>query len=59
MAEYDREKDRVTIERTFEALLKLVQELNEEESRAVREGPDEESLAVFDLWRGTGNTVLT
>ena len=34
MAEYNREKDRVTIERTFEALLKLVQELNDEESRA-------------------------
>ena len=49
VAEYNREKDRVTIERTFEALLKLVQELNEEESRAVREGLDEESLAVFDL----------
>ena len=47
--EYNREKDRVTIERTFEALLKLVQELDDEESRAVREGLDEESLAVFDL----------
>jgi len=49
VAEYNREKDRVTIERTFEALLKLVQELDDEESRAVREGLDEESLAVFDL----------
>ncbi|MFC1816695.1 type I restriction endonuclease subunit R, partial [Thermodesulfobacteriota bacterium] len=49
VAEYNREKDRVTIERTFEALLKLVQELDEEESRAVREGLDEESLAIFDL----------
>jgi len=49
VAEYNREKDRVTIEKTFEALLKLVQELGEEESRAVREGLDEESLAVFDL----------
>ena len=38
-----------TIERTFEALLKLVQELDEEESRAIREGLDEESLAIFDL----------
>ena len=46
---YNREKDRVTIERTFEALLKLVEELDEEESRAVREGLDEESLAIFDL----------
>jgi type I restriction enzyme R subunit len=49
VAEYNREKDRVTIEQTFEALLKLVQELDEEESRAVREGLDEESLAIFDL----------
>ena len=49
--EYNREKDRVTIEKTFEALLKLVQEMDEEESRAVREGLDEESLAIFDLLR--------
>ncbi len=49
VAEYNREKDRLTIEQTFEALLKLVQELTEEEKRAVREGLDEESLAVFDL----------
>ena len=39
----------MTIERTFEELLKFVQELEEEESRAVREGLDEESLAIFDL----------
>jgi len=49
VAEYNSEKDRVTIEQTFEALLKLVQELNDEESRAVSEGLDEESLAIFDL----------
>ena len=49
VAEYNREKDRVTIERTFEALLKFVQELEQEESRALREGLDEESLAIFDL----------
>ena len=46
---YNREKDRVTIERTFDALLKLVGEMDEEETRAAREGLDEESLAVFDL----------
>ena len=39
----------MTIEQTFEALLQLVQELDEEDSRAVREGLDEESLAIFDL----------
>ena len=49
VAEYNREKDRVTIEKTFEALLKFMQELDEEEARHVREGLDEESLAIFDL----------
>lgn len=49
VADYNREKDRVTIEKTFEALLRMVQELGEEDSRAVREGLDEESLAIFDL----------
>jgi len=49
VAEYNREKDRVTIENTFEALLKFVQGLGEEESRAIREGLDEETLALFDL----------
>lgn len=45
----NREKDRVTIEQTFEALLKLVQELDDEQSRSLREGLDEESLAILDL----------
>jgi len=49
VAEYNREKDRPTIEKTFEALLKFVQELDGEDSRAIREGLDEESLAIFDL----------
>lgn len=49
VAEYNREKDRVTIEKTFEALLNLIKTLSEEESRAVREGLDEETLALFDL----------
>ncbi len=49
VAEYNREKDRVTIEKTFEELLKFVQELDGEESRAVREGLNEETLALYDL----------
>lgn len=49
VAEYNREKDRVMIEQTFEALFRLVQELDDEAHRAVREGLDEESLAIFDL----------
>ncbi len=51
IVQYNREKDRATIEQTFEALLKLVGELDEEDKRAVREGLDEESLAIFDLLR--------
>jgi type I restriction enzyme R subunit len=47
--EYNKEKDRQNIEATFEALLKFVQELEGEESRAVREGLDEETLAIYDL----------
>ena len=49
VAEYNQEKDRKNIEATFEALLKFVEELDEEESRAVREELDEETLAIFDL----------
>ena len=49
VAAYNAEKDRVTIETTFEALMKLVGELDEEATRAMREGLDEETLALFDL----------
>lgn len=49
VAEYNREKDRVTIEQTFEALLRFIDEMTTEEIRAFREGLDEETLAVFDL----------
>ena len=51
VAEYNGEKDRVTIEQTFEELLRFAQTLTEEEHRAVREGLDEESLAIYDLLR--------
>ena len=46
VAAYNREKDQVTIEQTFEALLNLVRNMDAEEHRAVGEGLDEESLAV-------------
>ena len=49
IAEYNREKNRLTIERTFEALLKFVADLDEEQERAVREGLDEPTLVLFDL----------
>ena len=46
---YNREKDRVTIEHTFEELLRFMNELDEEEARAIREGLDPESVAIYDL----------
>ncbi len=48
--EYNKEQDRASIEKTFEELLKLSEELNVEQKRYVREGfDDDEQLAVFDL----------
>ena len=49
IAEYNREKDRATIEKTFAELLKFVSSLDKEATRALREGLDEETLALFDL----------
>lgn len=49
VAEYNSEKDRVEIEVTFTALLDFTQTLNAEQTRAMREGLDEESLAIYDL----------
>ena len=49
VAVYNSEKDRVTIETTFEALMRLVADLDVESTRAMREGLDEETLALFDL----------
>ncbi|MFN2358706.1 MAG: type I restriction enzyme endonuclease domain-containing protein, partial [Desulfotignum sp.] len=51
VAAYNREKDRVTIEETFDELMQIHKEMGEEKNRAVREGLDEESLALFDLLR--------
>lgn len=50
IAEYNSEKDRVTIEKTFEALMKYYASMDEEEKRAVREGlEDQDTLALYDL----------
>lgn len=49
VAEYNREKDRATIETSFQQLLVITEALSEEEQRAVALGLDEESLALFDL----------
>ncbi len=51
IAQYNQEKDRQTIEQSFELLLRFIEELDSEESRAIREELDEESLAIFDLLR--------
>ena len=49
VAEYNREKDRVTIEETFRRLTELMDELDAEQKRAVEEGLSEDELALFDL----------
>lgn len=49
VADYNREKDRVTMEQTFADLWKLAQEMDEESERAAREGLSEAELAIFDI----------
>lgn len=49
VADYNREKDRVTVEQTFARLAELAASLDEEEKRAAREGLTENELALFDL----------
>jgi type I restriction enzyme R subunit len=51
VAEYNRDKDRITIEETFAKCMDLIQSLDEEQRRAVEEGLSEEQLALFDLLR--------
>ncbi len=48
--DYNKEKDRLTIEKTFEELLKFYGDLDREEKRHIREElPDQDSLFIFDL----------
>ncbi len=49
IADYNREKDRATVEETFARVMKLVAEMDYETQRHVREGLTEEELAFFDL----------
>jgi type I restriction enzyme, R subunit len=49
IADYNREKDRTTIEETFRRLVELVNSLDEEQRRATKEGLGEDELALFDL----------
>jgi type I restriction enzyme R subunit len=52
VADYNREKDRTTIEETFRRLVELVNSLDEEQKRA--EGLGEDELALFDLLQKDG-----
>lgn len=49
VTEYNSEKERATIEATFEALMKFCADLDNEEQRKIREGLSEGYLAVFDI----------
>jgi type I restriction enzyme R subunit len=49
IADYNREKDRVTVEETFRRLLELAEGLDAEQRRAAEEGLSEGELALFDL----------
>jgi type I restriction enzyme R subunit len=49
IADYNREKDRVTVEATFVKLAELAASLDAEQKRAVEEGLTDDELAMFDL----------
>ena len=49
VADYNREKDRATIEATFAQLVALVASLDAEQRRAAEEGLSDDELALFDL----------
>lgn len=49
IADYNREKDRITIEDTFAKLVDLANSLSAEQRRAAEEGLSEDELALFDL----------
>ena len=49
IANYNRDKDRVTIEETFVALMNFMRGLNAEDRRAAEEGLSEDEYALFCL----------
>ncbi len=49
IADYNKDKDRITIEETFAKVMDLISSLDEEQRRTVTEGLSEEQLALFDL----------
>lgn len=49
IADYNREKDRVSIEETFSRLAEFAASLDEEQKKAVEEGLSEEEYALFSM----------
>ena len=50
ITDYNAEQDRATIEKTFEELMKLVNDMTNEEQRYVREGfKSDEELSIYDM----------
>ncbi len=49
VADYNREKDRATVEETFAKLVDLAKSLDTEQRRAAEEGLSDDELALFDL----------
>ena len=49
IADYNREKDRATVEATFAQLVALAASLDAEQKRAAEEGLTDDELALFDL----------
>ena len=49
IADYNREKDRTTVEATFAQLVALAANLDAEQKRAAQEGLTDDELALFDL----------
>ena len=54
VADYNKEKDRTTVEETFRRLMELMDSLDDEQKRATREGLAEDELALFDLLQKDG-----
>ncbi|MBI5506030.1 MAG: DUF3387 domain-containing protein [Deltaproteobacteria bacterium] len=49
IADYNRDKDRATVEATFAQLVALAASLDAEQTRAAKEGLTDNELALFDL----------
>ena len=49
IADYNREKERASVEDTFARLVVLAESLDEEQKRAAKEGLGEDELALFEL----------